>query len=55
MGCSPWDHKELDMTERLTYFSLPFKEVILDFLGGPVAKTPLSQGRGPGFDPWPRN
>ena len=23
-----------------------------DFPGGPVAKTPCSQCRGPGFDPW---
>ena len=23
-----------------------------DFPGGPVAKTPHSQCRGPGFDPW---
>ena len=23
-----------------------------DFSGGPVAKTPCSQCRGPGFDPW---
>ena len=23
-----------------------------DFPGGPVAKTPRSQCRGPGFDPW---
>ena len=26
-----------------------------DFTGGPVAKTPCSQCRGPGFDPWSRN
>ena len=23
-----------------------------DFPGGPVAKSPCSQYRGPGFDPW---
>ena len=23
-----------------------------DFPGGPVVKTPCSQCRGPGFDPW---
>ena len=23
-----------------------------DFLGGPVVKTPRSQCRGPGFEPW---
>ena len=54
-GYSPWDRKESDITEWLTHFGLPFKEVILDFLGGPVAKTPLSQCRGPEFDPWSRN
>ena len=26
-----------------------------DFPGGPVAKTPQSQFRGPGFDPWSGN
>ena len=26
-----------------------------DFPGGPVAKTPRSQCRGPGFDPWSGN
>ena len=27
----------------------------LDFTGGPVAKTPCSRCRGPGFDPWSGN
>lgn len=26
-----------------------------DSLGGPMAKTPTSQSRGPGFDPWSEN
>ena len=26
-----------------------------DFPGGPVGKTPCSQCRGPGFDPWSGN
>ena len=26
-----------------------------DFPGGPVAKTPSSQCKGPGFDPWSGN
>ena len=26
-----------------------------DFPGGPVVKTPCSQCRGPGFDPWSGN
>ena len=77
MDCmySPWDHKELDMTERLSLNSrCPFfqtyqnltepwlltpthqlffaylKFVWVDFPGGPVAKTPCSQCRGPGFN-----
>ena len=28
---------------------------VRDFLGGPVAKTPCSQCRGPRFDPWSGN
>ena len=28
-GYSPWDHKESDMTEQLTLFSLPKPEQIL--------------------------
>ena len=31
------------------------KKEMRDFLGGPVAKTPPSQCRGPGFDPWSGN
>ena len=31
------------------------KEGERDFPGGPVAKTPHSQCRGPGFDPWSGN
>ena len=36
----------------------PYKTLIkkiLDFPGGPAAKTPHSQCRGPGFDPWSGN
>ena len=29
--------------------------IIRDFPGGPAVKTPCSQCRGPGFDPWPGN
>ena len=29
--------------------------VIWDFPGGPVAKMPCSQCRGPGFNPWSGN
>ena len=29
-----------------------YKNTCQDFPGGPVAKTPSSQCRGPGFDPW---
>ena len=35
------------------YFIL--KHRLWDFPGGPVTKTPSSQCRGPGFDPWSRN
>ena len=28
------------------------KSLLWDFPGGSVAKTPFSQYRGPGFDPW---
>ena len=29
-----------------------YKEGFRDFPGGPVAKTPCSQSRGPRFNPW---
>ena len=31
------------------------RTVTWDFPGGPMGKTPCSQWRGPGFDPWPGN
>ena len=34
---------------------LKTKFVTGDFPGGPVGKTPCSQCRGPGFDPWSGN
>ena len=34
---------------------ISFKEELGDFLGGPLAKTPHFQCRGPGFDPWSGN
>ena len=35
--------------------NLPFKHISeRGFPSGPMAKTPLSQYRGPGFDPWVR-
>ena len=49
--CNPWGRKELDTTERLLQISFDTR----DFFGGPVAKTPRSQCRGPGFNPWPGN
>ena len=36
----------------LTHF---FKVGFRDFPGGPVAKTPSCQCRGPGFNPWSGN
>ena len=38
-------------TEATTHANLR-KKVTGDFPGGPGAKTPCSQCRGPGFDPW---
>ena len=32
-----------------------FKYKVRDFPGAPVAKTPHSQSRGPGFSPWSGN
>ena len=31
------------------------RDLLQDFPSGPVAETPRSQCRGPGFDPWSRN
>ena len=33
----------------------PIINILQDFPGCPVAKTPRSQCRGPGFDPWSGN
>ena len=54
VGCSPWGHEELDTTERL-HFQAILRMQRGDFSGGAVAKTPCSQGRGPGFNPWSEN
>ena len=35
--------------------SKDIKRIMRDFPGGSVVKTPRSQCRGPGFDPWPGN
>ena len=32
-----------------------YKDAAWDFSGGPVIKTPCSQCRGHGFDPWSGN
>ena len=44
---------------RIKKFSgvVSFSQQILiqDFPGGPVVKTPCSQCRGPGLEPWSRN
>ena len=37
------------------YHLLPFQMTSWDFSGGPVAKTPSSQCRGPRLDPWSGN
>ena len=36
----------------MEYYSAIIKNKVLGFPGGPVAKTPHSQCRGPGFDSW---
>ena len=47
---SPWGHKELDMTERL---SLAHKKNTSsrEFPGGPVVRTPLFHCQGLGLNP----
>ena len=57
--CSPWGHKESDMTGQLNSNNKKTLDPVLDmkvkitqeFPHGPVAKTPSSQCRGPGFNP----
>jgi len=41
------------LTKTLESSSLQIEDG--DFPGGPVAKAPFSQYRGPGFDPWSGN
>ena len=41
-------------SERITRLNSS-KSQQRDFPGGPVAKTPHSQYRDPGFNPWPGN
>ena len=52
--CSSRGHKESysDWTELNMMHYLNYKS---DFPGGPVSKTPCSQCRGLGFDPWSGN
>ena len=40
---------------RLVIREMQIKTTMRDFPGGPVAKTPHSQCRGPGFNPWSGN
>ena len=58
-GYSPWGCKESDFTDQLSVsLRLAYRLSIKnngDFPGGPVAKTPCSRCRGPGFDPWSGN
>ena len=42
VGCSPWGHKESDVTERL-HFQAALRMQRGDFPGGAVAKTACSQ------------
>ena len=50
-GYGSWGHKKSDMTQRLNTKHV-FERKSRDFTGGPVAKTPCSQSRGPRFVPW---
>ena len=47
------------VSKRIKYLVINLTEVqdlyTRDFPGGPVGKTPCSQCRGPGFDPWSGN
>ena len=60
-GLAPFTHVEHRLRDTLpfiifgTLLDKPSSELLGDFPGGPVAKTPHSQYRGPGFDPWSRN
>ena len=40
---------------KLTTSQLKKKNQFWEFPGGPVGKTPCSQFRGPGLDPWSGN
>ena len=42
----------LELHQNLTESESKFKTKSWDISGGPVAKTPCSQCRGLGFDPW---
>ena len=53
---------EVSQTEKDKYHIISLicgikkkKKRYKDFPGGPVGKTPCSQCRGPGFDPWSGN
>ena len=43
------------LTMSRLHGSHPFKTLVRDFPGGPVVKTPYSQCRGSGFNPWSVN
>ena len=48
-GYCPWDHKELDTTERL-HFHLPYAKMRASLVAQLVKYPPAMQR--PGFDPW---
>ena len=45
MDCSPWDHKELDTTEQLTFFAFRFRQRRGIYLPGPGIELRQCEGK----------
>ena len=54
-GKSPCEDKDRDFGGAFKSHRLPANPQKWDFPGCPMAKTPSSQSRGPGFNPWSGN
>ena len=52
VSTSEFDGFTRGMRSVMILINVIFKILNRDFPGGPVAKTPCSQCRGPGLDPW---